>query len=46
MKTRTVETKPRPPLRIRPAVKDHSDLRWLKKRPAALEFTRADKELH
>ena len=49
-------TEPRSPMRVRPAVKDHSDLRWMKKPPArrpvkakdiasALDFTRGDKEL-
>ena len=53
----TPVTEPRAPMRIRPAVKDLSDLRWLKKSPArrssvkakdiasALDFTRGDKEL-
>jgi prevent-host-death family protein len=47
---------PRAPLRIRPAVKDHSDLRWLKERPkpdrprvediaSALSFSRGDSEV-
>jgi prevent-host-death family protein len=43
------------PMKIRPAVKDHSDLKWLRKPAApkvrtkdivdALDFTRGDKEL-
>ena len=52
----TPATAPRVAMRIRPAVKDHEDLSWLKKRPTrraavrakdistALDFTRGDKE--
>ncbi len=50
-------TQSRQPMRVRPAVKDHSDLRWMRsgsaRRPSvkakdiasALDFVRGDKEL-